>query len=805
MSRGHQTARPPPFPPSLSLGYLALAWLLGIAAAAFTGADPWAAMAAASALAALSFAWRPHPTTLALAALGSLLVLGASWRYHSTLPPDPPGGIARYNEGPETRFQALVDSEPEERGTYLLYRLSARRVQVDGGWQNTEGGVLLRASPFPRYRYGDLLEIRGRLETPPVFAEFDYREYLLRQGIVSIIAYPKVNLLARDQGSAFRAHLIEIRHRLISALEEALPEPEASLAAGILLGARSALPEDLLEDMNVTGTSHLVAVSGQNVTLVAAMVMAVLAWLIGRRPAAWLALAAVIGYALLVGGQPSVVRAAIMGSLYLLAAVVGRQASASIGLLIAGGAMTALDPQLAHDISFQLSFAATIGLMTLAPPLRDRLQGAFARWPALADFPLTRGAVELLAVTASAIALTLPITAVNFHRISLVAPLANLLAVPAFLGVALTGAAAAALGALVPPVATHLGWLAWPPAAYMITVIRLFADLPWAAVELPVVGTGHAAAYYLALAIAAWLLARRHAAPPVQPLAPAPPALQPLLPAPGLALILILSSALLWLVISAPPSGRLIVTFLDVGQGDAILIQGPSGHRILVDGGPSGEAIDAALGRHLPFYDQRIDLLILTHPQVDHLGGLVEVLERYHVGGVLASPAPAESAVYRAWRQALAAAGVPYTEAAAGQWVDLGSGTRLSILASPSVTPESGSVVARLSMGRVSILLTGDIGEEEEEHLLRSGADLRSLVLKVPHHGSGGSSSPPFLRRVEAIVDIISVGAENRYGHPAPEVLRRLEGRLILRTDLHGDITVSTDGQRLWVSTQRNP
>ncbi|HEU4758564.1 MAG TPA: MBL fold metallo-hydrolase [Dehalococcoidia bacterium] len=246
-----------------------------------------------------------------------------------------------------------------------------------------------------------------------------------------------------------------------------------------------------------------------------------------------------------------------------------------------------------------------------------------------------------------------------------------------------------------------------------------------------------------------------------------------------------------------------------MGQGDAILIEGPAGHRILVDGGPSGETVAAALGRHLPFYERRLDLVVLTHPQADHLAGLPEVLARYDVAGVLDSPA-GDSSAYRAWRDAVRAEGAPRVEATRGQSFDLGDGARLTVLAPdprrpPTHDPNEASVVFKLTMGRVAVLLTGDIDADAEAALVRSGADLRAAVLKLPHHGSDTSSSPDFLRRVDPLLDVVSVGAGNRFGQPSPQVLDRLRGDLVLRTDRHGDITVSTDGQHLWIYTQRRP
>ena len=798
------------------LGALAFAWLLGVAAAAFTGADLSAALAAAAGLAAASFALRPRASTLGFVALGAALIVAAAWRFDSTAPPDTPSGIASFNCRSEDEssgnsedcsdilFRAVVAAEADDRGSTVRYRLAVREVYWGGSWRPDSGGVLMRAAPFPRYQYGDLLELQGELQTPPAFDDFDYREYLARRGIGSLIAYPQARVLAQGQGSAFRSALIGVRGRLSVALADALPEPEASLATGVLLGKRARLPADLTEDMNATGTSHLVAVSGQNVTLVAGLLMAALAWAIGRRPAAWLALAAVIGYSLLVGGEPSVVRAAIMGSLYVMAIALGRQSTAPVVLVLAGAAMTAIDPQAIHDVSFQMSFAATLGLMTLAPLLRERAQTLTQRWPATAAFPLTRPAIELAAVTVAAIAFTLPITAVNFQRVSLVAPVANLLAVPAFLLVALTAALAAAVGALLPSAAGVLGWLAWPPAAYMVAVVRLAADVPLASAEVSGLGTAHAIVYYCALAAAVWLLARRRPERAVVPRPETPARTRALLPASGMALILALGSVLLWLGMTAPVPGRLSVTFLDVGQGDAIMIQGPDRHRILVDGGPNEDAITAALGRRLPFYDRRIDIVVLTHPEEDHLGGLPAVLQRYDVGSVVASPMEGDSAAFDAWEEALREESLPYYEAAPGQTIDLGSGARLLVLsAPPGGDPNEGSLVIKLTMGRASFLLTGDIESAREAALVRSGADLRAAVYKVPHHGSDTSSTDDFVSAVGPLVDVISVGEDNRYGHPSPEVLERLDGDAVFRTDLDGDVTVTTDGQRLWIKTGR--
>jgi len=806
------------------LGYLGLCWLLGMGAAALAGGNPWTIAAGAVLAFLLPLLSRRSRLALLWAGLGAVLLVGGAWLYQSSLPSTEPQGIARYNVHPDAepaddgavRFRAVVSGEPDEQGSSLRLRLSAREVLIDDRWQETSGGILMRSGLFPHYRYGDLLEIKGRLETPEV-EDFNYRDYLARQGVGSLIAYPKTSLIASDQGNPVRAWIYNLRGDLASALEDALPEPEASLAQGILLGRRTSLPDDLKEDLNATNTSHLIAVSGYNVTLVAGLFIGALAWLIGRRPAAWLALVAIIAYSLLVGGQASVQRAAVMGGLYVVAIALGRQSSALQGLALAGAGMTAYEPLLMKDISFQLSFASTIGLVTFSPALRTRIEEALARWSSDRELagPL-RGVIELLAVTVAAIAFTLPITAVNFHRISLIAIPANLLTVPAFPLIMISAALTVVGGMIAPALGTFLGWLTWPAVAYLVRVVRLLADLPFASVSVGGLNTTHAFAYYAALAGVVWLTARR----PAKLTLPQAPAwasdllsslARPLaaLPTLGIAIVLGLAAVFVWLLVLGSPGGRLSVTFLDIGQGDAILIRSPAGHNILVDGGPNGEAIAAALGRRLPFWDRHLHMVILTHPDQDHLAGLVTVLERYDVDQVLAPTLADDSATFGAWQEAIAKEDIPQEEAFAGEWLDLGGGARLSVLHPPpeplaTSEEDSNGVVLKASLGDAAFLLTADIGAEGEAYLVSNHADLlHAPVLKVAHHGSATSTSPAFLAAVAPLTAVISVGEDNPYRLPSPETLDRLDGRPVFRTDLHGDVEISTDGARLWIKTER--
>jgi competence protein ComEC len=257
------------------------------------------------------------------------------------------------------------------------------------------------------------------------------------------------------------------------------------------------------------------------------------------------------------------------------------------------------------------------------------------------------------------------------------------------------------------------------------------------------------------------------------------------------------------------PDDELHVSFLDVGQGDAILIQRGS-QQVLIDGGPSPQTLTRELGEHMPFWDRTIELVVLTHPHEDHLSGLVEVMERYRVERVLYTDTEYDSPLYEQWHKLLDDNDIAVTPARAGQEAELGEGITISVLHPPptlmagtGADANNNSVVLHLEAGRVSFLLTGDIEQEAEFWLIYNGAELASTVLKVGHSGSHTSTTPEFLEAVGPQVAVISVGKDNSYGHPYGGVVARLEATLgeenLFRTDEQGTIEFITDGERLWV------
>jgi competence protein ComEC len=276
----------------------------------------------------------------------------------------------------------------------------------------------------------------------------------------------------------------------------------------------------------------------------------------------------------------------------------------------------------------------------------------------------------------------------------------------------------------------------------------------------------------------------------------------------GLAIVVLL----VWVAAFSLPDGKLHVTFLDVGQGDAIFIQTPRGQKVLVDGGPSPTTLLAALGRRMPFWDRAIDLVVLSHPHDDHVSGLIPVLERYRVKAFLDGGQEHFTPAYTHCLELIQERGISYQLAQLGMQIQLGEGLQMRVLhpqgellSGTDSDVNNNSIVLRLVYGRISFLLAGDVEEEAEAVLLFSNEDLASTILKSPHHGSDTSLNLRFLEVVNPQVAVIQVGADNQFGHPDPTTLAKLEehGVMVLRTDQNGTVEVISDGERYWIKAER--
>jgi competence protein ComEC len=615
------------------------------------------------------------------------------------------------------------------------------------------------------------------------------------------------------------AHRAEIRARADAALGRAMPDREAALARGFVLGEDDEVDAATVEDFRRAGLSHLLAVSGQNVALLALLAMPLLAALgIPLRARLVWVLAAIALYVPLAGAGASIVRAGVMGGLSVLATLAGRRASRLYALAIAAVVTLAIDPHVAADVGWQLSFAAVLGILALAGPLRRAIGarlGGGGGW---------RGALaESAAITVAATLATAPLIAFHFEEASTTTLVANLLALPAVAPAMWLGMLTA-IGAQIPgfPVAVFNA-IAAPLLAYIAQIAAWCGRPGWASLHLHVGIAGLVVAYAtLAMAcISVPLLFRRRRLAAMRRLGPrslAPAGCNAfdshfmsnaLHPGVGRRLRIVgaaatLAIAALLLVVSngggaggVDPTFGLRVSVLDVGQGDAILLQPVRAPAVLVDGGPPGDDLAAKL--HAAGVGA-LGVAIVTHEQSDHAGGIEELLGRFPVRRLL------YARLSRRLRGEARIAGAEPARIAAGDSLRLGA-LRLDVLWPPrellaeppgGADPNTQALVLLARWRRFSMLLTAD-AEAGEVPIDPGPVD----VLKVAHHGSEDPGLGALLDRARPRLAVISVGADNPYGHPAPTTLAELaaHGVPTLRTDEDGTVVLDVRTGSLAVST----
>jgi competence protein ComEC len=636
--------------------------------------------------------------------------------------------------------------------------------------------VLLRLPPGRSPPQGALLDLIGEIRRPRGPSDgFDERTWLRRHGIHVVVDASRWRIVGHRGGlSGFADGL---RARLGRSMAPGLGGERRAVIAGIVLGEDEGLSEGLRDRFRSSGLYHLLAVSGQNVALIAGGAL-LLAHLIGisRMVGEVFALAAIGGYVLAVGWQPSVVRAGIAGALASLAWLAARPRDRWYFLLLGAAVLLAWNPYSLLDAGFQLSFAAVAAIFVVVPRLERSLAG----------YPVPRSLAEVVAVSAACGVATAPILLTQFGAVPLYSIPANALAFPVvapLLGIAL---ATALVAPAVPPLAVALAWVNGWLAAYLAGCARLVGGLPYAAVSARTALM--AAAVLLGFV---WLISRLR-----PPRAPRVAAL--------ILLVALIAGGWRLRSRSSPPPAPngLRITFLDVGQGDGALLQVPGG-AVLVDEGPP-EADVAGQLRKLGV--EHLSLLVLTHPQRDHVGGAAKVLERLRVGLVLDPAIPSKSPEERSALGAALRHHVRVVVARGGQGFRIGR-LRLRILwpdgpGPPGDDPNNHAIVILASYGQVDALMTADAESDVTGRLRVPPVE----ILKVAHHGSGDSGLSSLLDRIQPRIAVISVGAHNDYGHPDPETVAALEsspGLDLYRTDRDGRVVVESDGERVSVRTDR--
>ena len=635
--------------------------------------------------------------------------------------------------------------------------------------------VLLRLPPGRSPPQGALLDLVGEIRLPRGPKNgFDERTWLRRHGVHVVVRADRWRIVGRRGGlSGFADRL---RAHLAAGMAPGQHGERRAVIAGIVLGEDEGLSDELRANFRASGLYHLLAVSGQNVALIAGGAI-MLVYLIGlsRFVGQIVALAAIGGYVLAVGWQPSVVRAGVAGALASLAWLASRPSDRWYFLLLGAALLLAWSPYSLLDAGFQLSFAAVGAIFVVVPRLQQTLAG----------YPVPHSLAEVVAVSGACGLATAPILLTQFGVVPLYSIPANALAAPVvapLLGIALVTAIVAPVA---PPLAALLAWVNGWLAAYLSLCARMVGGLPYAAVS------ARAAVAIAAVVLCAAYLVTRLGRPRGR--AYATIALVAALIAGGWRLHG--SSAL-------PPPTGLRITFLDVGQGDGALIQVPGG-AVLVDEGPP-EAKMASQLRRLGVTS--LSLLVMTHPQRDHVGGAAEVLKHLRVGAVLDPAIPSESPDERSARAAARQRGVRMIVARAGEAFRIGA-LRLRVVwpdgpGTPGDDPNNHAVVLVASYGQTDALFTADAESDVTGRLQLPPVE----ILKVAHHGSADDGLGDELKELRPRIAVISVGAGNDYGHPTPSTLATLgavPGLAVYRTDLNGRVVVESDGRRISVRTSR--
>jgi competence protein ComEC len=425
-------------------------------------------------------------------------------RLVSDTPSSEPGNLLYYANQGEVKIVGVVSGDPVYTERSGSYRLSVREIYFPQNATEAKpvsGDLFVRSPVNPRRNPGDLLELSGKLEEPKEVTGdgFPYRDWLARQGIFVSMSYPVSRLLATGQDFFVLRWLSAINNSAQETILKFVPEQEGGLLVGILLGERVGITPELNEAFRNTGTSHIVAISGSNITIAIGLVTFVLGRFFRKRTTLVIALLVIAFYVVLVGASPSVVRAGLMGAFTIGGLLLGRDYEGLLGLEASALIMTAFQPRVLWDIGFELSFVATLGLIIIARPLQE--WSLVKNWP-----PLLK---EGLLITISAEMMTLPLAAFYFHQVSFVSLASNIMAVPALEAIMATGLVAVVVGWIfggwLPLLAVLFGYLAWIFLAYLITAVEFFGALPFAATSLPAFHPLWLFYYYSILGLVLWV------------------------------------------------------------------------------------------------------------------------------------------------------------------------------------------------------------------------------------------------------------------------------------------------------------
>ncbi|MDX2140150.1 MAG: ComEC/Rec2 family competence protein [Chloroflexota bacterium] len=780
----------------MRLVYFVLAWSAGILLAANTSNHTplvWA-FVALLAMAALFFVWR-LPARRFWHGLILMLTLGGL-RYSLS-----PGSsaLAIYNGHGGVTVEGVVRDNPEPRSDRLRYQLEVDQITTNGQTHSVSGVVLVETPNFTPVQYGDRVRATGEMWLPQQFDTFSYADYLARSAVFSQMPYAATEIISSGQASPVFNTIYGLQTGARANINAALPEPYAGLLTGMLLGDERGIAPEVEDAFAKTGAAHVIAISGYNMAVITAIVLAILKHTqLSRQWQAIIAIVIVLAFTVFVGASASVQRAAVMSIVVIIGEhLIRRKTFVPATLAFAALVLTLENPTALFDVGFQLSFFATLSIVLFSNPLTRAMQ----RW--LNRLFSERTAMTIGDVLASTLVvslasqiLTLPLIALYFERISLVSLLVNVLIVPVQPPILIIGALATVISSIIPLMGQVLYWTAMVPLAWTTGVVRLFAALPFA--EITAQFHPNFVALFFIIILGRAMV---QAAQPDWLFSAARFVRQRIV---WLTAVLV-SIGLLGMIaalLASRPDGRLHIWLLTMGHSHAVLAQTPGGAHILVDGGRFPSSLLLALGDRLPFTDREIELLVLTQPDEFDYGGLPDVLARYRAGVVVTNGQPNLSPYYTRLQESWGNSPVQVVEA--GYSIDISDGTRLEIL-HPQTQPalndslDDYALVLRLSYGGASFLISGDASGAAQAEMLDEGLVTHATALILPQHGTAGSLRDDFLTTVAPQFVLLQSDPANRRRDPDPDTLLRVEHLPLYRTDLGGTIHLWTDGTTIWL------
>ena len=608
-----------------------------------------------------------QPTWAWVWALVLALALGAG--RHTLAQPDLAHDSLRPHHGQFVVLEGLVADEPDVRPSYANLRLQPRRLAVDGAVidlqsQAAPSGihsaidqihialqppsrVLVKADKSQPWHYGDVIRAYGYIDAPPQFSDFSYRDYLARKGVLTWMSKPeRVELLDVEQGNRFWAALYRVKDAVRQSSQRIMPAPESAFLNGILIGDDNEIPDDLQDAFRRTGTSHVVAISGFNVSIVIALIVPVLGRLFNKRRAAWVAMPAIVLYMLLVGASASVVRASVMALIALFGQILWRRGFTLNTLCAAAAFMLLADSNTLFDGGFQLSFMATLGLILYMDRIESHVRGWLARRLSSTWTQRLAGLLgDVLLGTLAAQITTLPLLLANFQQLSLISPLTNMLILPFQPMAMIVGGVAALSGIASSFIGTLIGWVAYVPLTITLRVVMWMSQASWASVPVYTFGDGAVLAYYTLL-IGLTLFA----AQPIYEREVFATAARKHIPAGTWMMGVVIVATLGGVYWFQQPDGQLHV----VMSGSGAYIQTPGGRQFVF----GGSTVIAPMGRSMPLWDRQVEWLFVPQAGDRTLEQALPILQRYSVQTLLidaayASPRAEPSPMRAEWDAAL--------------------------------------------------------------------------------------------------------------------------------------------------------